>query len=144
MTPPIGTRPAGLGLALLLASGIASGCGDSLSSLEVVNTKIFVMTLNPNWGCKGKTVTAEAQLDEKLTKVLTDSEVFPTEMSFGDDTVFRSFNPSPSGTYLLEVFISPSAREGDRHPSLLLSCEDRSYEHHGTFTVRPEGPACGN
>jgi hypothetical protein len=139
MKPPIGTRPAGLGLALLLASGIAPGCGDSLSSLEVVNRKVYAMTLQPDYWCKGSETDIEAILDPVMAKELSSEESYPTEMSFGDDTFFQSFSSNKPGTYQLKVSISPTAREGDRHPTLLFVDEDRSYEALGTFKVLAAG-----
>jgi len=125
---------------LAVLSLLCAGCGDSLSSLDVVRRQIAAMQLSPDFGRRGNTLQTTATLDESLRQALLELGVYPTEVSFGEGTHLKSFTTEENGDLTMVIFISPLAREGEREPTLLFLGDQDSYEARGSFWVLPSLP----
>ena len=122
-----------------------TGCGDSLSSLEMVrrsSRQVFSMDLSPDFGRRGGAeVTVEVtRNDAELDQLLAESGVYPTEISFGEGTYILQFSTNDSGNMEIKIRISPLAKTGERHPVLTFSTVEGLVEAQGTFFVLPAQP----
>ena len=120
---------------------LAAGCGNSLSSLDSVQRsarEVYPMTLGPDFGRRGDTLTVKViEMDPVLQQVLNQSVSYPTEISFGEDTYIKSFGTDEQDRLQIEVFISPHAKEGERLPTLIFSVSGELVEARGRFWVLP-------
>ena len=66
--------------------------------------------------------------------------VYPTEISFGEDTYILEFGTNESGNMEIEIRISPLAQTGERQPVLTFSTVEGLVEARGTFFVLPAQP----
>ena len=130
-------------VAIILGTALVTGCGDSLSSLDGVQSsvrEVYDMYLQPDYGLRGKTVVVTvAEVDEKLELMLADNEFYPVEISFGEGTHWKTFNSSESDLFQIEVAISPLARKGKREPYLVFSVghQQKLVEVRGSFWITP-------
>jgi hypothetical protein len=138
MTVPASARTF---IAVALGATVALSCGDSLSSLDGVQSgvrEIYDMHLVPNYGERGKTVLVTvADMEEDLELLLADDEFYPYEISFGEGTHWKTYGKNQQNQIQIEVAISPFAETGKREPSLVLwvGHEQKLVEVRGSFWI---------
>jgi hypothetical protein len=139
------TLPPGVWICAGLIVLLTTGCGDSLSSLEMVqrsSRQVFSMDLSPDFGRRDDAqVTVEVtRIDAELNQLLAESGVYPTEISFGEGTYILNFRTNDSENMEIVIGISPLAQTGERYPVLTFSTVEGLVEARGTFFVLPALP----
>ena len=119
----------------------AAGCGDSLSSLDGVQSsvrEVYHMHLQPDYGFQGKTVKVTVtDMDQDLHDLLANTELYPVEISFGEGTHLKTFTTNDSGQFQIEVAISPLANPGKREPFVIFAVghQQEEVEARGSFWI---------
>lgn len=133
--------------AVLLAGGLAPGCGDALSSLDAVreaDCERYPMQLVPDFARRGQSVAFTITLDAELAERLAGQPAYPSQIQFGAGAALRAFHSDGAGTLAAEVLISPLAEEGERQALLVFACGDGRAEAQGRYWVLPALPAAGD
>jgi len=128
----------------LLGAALAAGCGNSLSSLEGVESsvrEVFDMHLMPDYGPRGKTVKVTVtEMDDELVLLIGESEIYPVEISFGEGTHVKTFGTNDHDQFQVEIAISALAGKGKREPFLVFWIDDlqKEVEVRGSFWISGE------
>jgi len=129
-----------LGAPLLVLLLSATGCGDALSSLQVVQRSSrpeYRMLLAPDFGRQGERLLLGVDFDAELAALLGEQSSYPTELAFGPGIQIEYFGPGSDTRLELAIRISPLAATGERQPTMNFSTASGPVTARGRFWVLP-------
>lgn len=125
---------------MLVAAVLTAGCGDALSSLELLHQGDhtgYRMLLEPDFGRQGERLAVSVDFAAELESLLAGQVSYPTELAFGPGVQIEYFGPGTTSRLEIMVRIDSEAATGERRPSMSFSTREGTVTAEGRFWVLP-------
>ncbi|NMB75174.1 MAG: hypothetical protein GYA21_08595 [Myxococcales bacterium] len=129
-------RNTALVVSTLFWGTVAAGCSGGLSSLESLRREEVRMSLSPDFGQRGKSVTVTADLGPEIQSSLKAGQAYVSQVSFGEGCRLPDrWSLDAEGRLEVVFFIDALAREGERKALIRVTGEKKTWEAKAAFFV---------